>query len=119
MVARTGPGLGPGSASKNKKRKKTKHGIGPEGVALRRQRVKAISTAPNPFETISTRKKFDVIGKKQKGAGRKVGQARAAAIDKVGWGQGSSSGIFPWGSGFTTSYQNFERMRVELDGTRR
>ena len=38
----------------------------------------------NVFETLWTRRKFDVLGKKQKGGdAKRVGQARSAALDKV------------------------------------
>lgn len=37
----------------------------------------------NPFETIWSRRKFDIIGKKRKGEERRIGQARTHAIEKV------------------------------------
>jgi len=38
----------------------------------------------NPFDTIWTRRKFDVLGKKQKGGdAKRVGLARSAGVDKV------------------------------------
>ncbi|CAO2830177.1 unnamed protein product, partial [Amaranthus hypochondriacus] len=36
----------------------------------------------NPFETIWSRRKFDIIGKKRKGEERRIGQARTRAIEK-------------------------------------
>jgi hypothetical protein len=37
----------------------------------------------NVFETLWTRRKFDVLGKKQKGESRRVGLSRSTAVDKV------------------------------------
>ncbi|KAL9268302.1 Nucleolar protein 14-like protein [Drosera capensis] len=37
---------------------------------------------PNPFETIWTRRKFDIIGKKRKGEERRIGLARSLAVEK-------------------------------------
>lgn len=39
--------------------------------------------ADNVFETLWTRRKFDVLGKKEKGEGRRFGLSRSAAVDKV------------------------------------
>ena len=44
--------------------------------------AKEQSTQPNAFERIYNRKKFDVLGKKQKGE-RKHGKARSDAVTKV------------------------------------
>jgi nucleolar protein 14 len=37
----------------------------------------------NPFETIWSRRKFDILGKKRKGEERRVGLSRSLAIQKV------------------------------------
>ncbi len=40
--------------------------------------------APNPFETLYSRKKFDVMGKERKGAVKKTSlQSRSQAVTKV------------------------------------
>uniref|UniRef100_A0A3Q7H7X6 Uncharacterized protein n=1 Tax=Solanum lycopersicum TaxID=4081 RepID=A0A3Q7H7X6_SOLLC len=36
----------------------------------------------NPFETIWSRRKFDILGKKRKGEQRRIGEARSSAIEK-------------------------------------
>ncbi|GFZ00239.1 hypothetical protein Acr_13g0016380 [Actinidia rufa] len=38
---------------------------------------------PNPFETIWSWRKFDVLGKKRKGEKRRIGLARSVAIEKA------------------------------------
>jgi nucleolar protein 14 len=38
--------------------------------------------ADNVFETLWTRRKFDMLGKKEKGEGRRFGLSRSAAVDK-------------------------------------
>ncbi|XP_050372311.1 uncharacterized protein LOC126790198 [Argentina anserina] len=58
-----------------KKKKKSK--LGPKAVAMKAQPPK-----PNPFETIWSRRKFDILGKKRKGEERRVGRARSEAIEK-------------------------------------
>ncbi|XVE74380.1 hypothetical protein DITRI_Ditri12bG0012200 [Diplodiscus trichospermus] len=37
----------------------------------------------NPFETIWSRRKFDILGKKRKGEERRIGLARSRAVQKV------------------------------------
>ncbi|KAK1316816.1 hypothetical protein QJS10_CPA05g01060 [Acorus calamus] len=64
------------------KKKRAKHLLsGPEAVAM-----KAASEKPtkgnNPFETIWSRRKFDIVGKKRRGEERRVGLARSQAIEK-------------------------------------
>lgn len=39
--------------------------------------------APNPFELLHSRKKFDVMGKKQKGVAKKVSKSRNEGTQKV------------------------------------
>ncbi|KAI7748626.1 hypothetical protein M8C21_012426 [Ambrosia artemisiifolia] len=65
-----------GNTDKKKKNKK----INPNAVAMK---VKApAATKPNPFETIWSRRKFDILGKKRKGEERRIGLARSLAIEK-------------------------------------
>ncbi|KNA23202.1 hypothetical protein SOVF_026920 [Spinacia oleracea] len=61
-----------------KKNKKKSKKAGVKKVSMKQK------SAPkdNPFETIWSRRKFDVIGKKRKGEERRIGQARTRAIDK-------------------------------------
>ena len=61
-------------SKKNGKKKKS----GPESVSM-----KVEASKPNPFETIWSRRKFDILGKKRKGEERRVGLARSRAIEKV------------------------------------
>lgn len=39
--------------------------------------------APNPFELLHSRKKFDVLGQKKKGAAKKITRSRNEAMSKV------------------------------------
>ncbi|KAL8254000.1 hypothetical protein R6Q59_032221 [Mikania micrantha] len=61
------------------KKKSKKNKINPNAVAMK---VKAPTTKPNPFETIWSRRKFDILGKKRKGEERRIGLARSLAIEK-------------------------------------
>ncbi|KAI8527502.1 hypothetical protein RHMOL_Rhmol12G0080300 [Rhododendron molle] len=63
---------------KKKRNKKTKPG-GPTAVAMKQPRA----PKPNPFETIWSRRKFDVLGKKRKGEEQRIGLARSTAIRKA------------------------------------
>ncbi|KAG6708692.1 nucleolar protein 14 isoform X1 [Carya illinoinensis] len=67
-------GAGPNDIKKNKKKRKKS---GPNVVAMKVQAPKA-----NPFETIWSRRKFDILGKKRKGEERRVGLARSLAVEK-------------------------------------
>ncbi|KAK9076477.1 hypothetical protein SSX86_004811 [Deinandra increscens subsp. villosa] len=60
-------------------KKKNKKRINPNAVSMK---VKAPVTKPNPFETIWSRRKFDILGKKRKGEERRIGLARSLAIEK-------------------------------------
>ncbi|CAK9142448.1 unnamed protein product [Ilex paraguariensis] len=64
-------------SSNSVKKKKTKNKSGPNAVAMKVKPPKA-----NPFETIWSRRKFDILGKKRKGEERRVGLARSLAIEK-------------------------------------
>ncbi|KAJ0736886.1 putative nucleolar protein [Helianthus annuus] len=61
-------------------KKKNKKKINPNAVAMK---LKAPATKPNPFETIWSRRKFDILGKKRKGEERRIGLARSLAIEKA------------------------------------
>nr|VDD22398.1 unnamed protein product [Brassica oleracea] len=52
--------------------------MGPDAVAMKAKAKKA----DNPFESIWSRRKFDVLGKKRKGEERRVGLSRSRAVDK-------------------------------------
>lgn len=64
------------NGSKKKKKNRT---LAPEAVALK---AKPVGSGQNLFETLWARKKFDVLGKKQKSQGQRVGLARSRAIEK-------------------------------------
>lgn len=66
-----------GNNKKNKKKKNSQ--LRPDSVAMKK--VKASKS--NPFETIWSRRKFDVLGKKRKGEERRLGLARSLAIQKA------------------------------------
>ncbi|CAK8534035.1 unnamed protein product [Lathyrus sativus] len=71
---------GSSSSSNNKNTKKKKmNKTGPEGVAMK---AKAPKANVNPFESIWTRKKFDILGQKRKGETKRTGLARSTAIEK-------------------------------------
>jgi nucleolar protein 14 len=65
-------------ANGSKKGKKKRNKSGPSAVAMKVQAPK-----PNPFETIWSRRKFDILGKKRKGEERRIGLARSLAVEKV------------------------------------
>lgn len=66
------------SDTKKKSKKKSSKKGGPNAVAMK---VKSVQKE-NPFETIWSRRKFDILGKKRKGEERRIGQARIHAIEK-------------------------------------
>ncbi|CAN1794875.1 Nucleolar protein 14 [Linum perenne] len=66
-----------GSDKKNKNKKKSKK-TGPAAVAMKQK----ATVADNPFETIWSSRKFDVLGKKRKGEERRVGFSRSKGIEK-------------------------------------
>lgn len=49
----------------------------------RRHGEDGAAAKPNPFEQLYSRKKFDMLGKRQKGAGKSAVQARQAGNEKV------------------------------------
>ncbi|CAI9775189.1 unnamed protein product [Fraxinus pennsylvanica] len=63
---------------KNKKKMKMKNNLS----ALNSVAMKSKVPKPNPFESIWSRRKFDILGKKQKGEERRVGLSRSIAIEK-------------------------------------
>lgn len=77
MVKISRPTSNNDSATKKKKNKKK---INPNAIAMK---VKAPVAKPNPFETIWSRRKFDILGKKRKGEERRIGLARSIAIEKA------------------------------------
>ncbi|XP_030511776.1 nucleolar protein 14 isoform X1 [Rhodamnia argentea] len=70
-------GLGSSNSGNRTKKKNNKSKSRPDAVAM-----KAKAPKPNPFETIWSRRKFDILGKKRKGEERRVGLARSRAIEK-------------------------------------
>ncbi|CAI0390648.1 unnamed protein product [Linum tenue] len=65
------------NGSQKKKGNKSKRN-GPTAVAMKQK----APAADNPFETIWSRRKFDILGRKRKGEERRVGLSRSKAIDK-------------------------------------
>ena len=65
------------TATMDQKNKKKKKNSGPKGIAMKVEAPK-----PNPFETIWSRRKFDILGKKRKGEERRIGLARSIGIEK-------------------------------------
>ncbi|XP_038885470.1 nucleolar protein 14 isoform X2 [Benincasa hispida] len=66
------------SSNNDKKTKKKKKKIsGPKALTM-----KVTAPKTNPFESIWSRRKFDVLGKKRKGEERRIGLARSLAIEK-------------------------------------
>jgi hypothetical protein len=61
---------------KNNKMAKNKNKKGPKGKPKR-------DAAPNMFERLSNKKRFDVLGRKPKGDVRSVNKLRSAATEKV------------------------------------
>ncbi|XP_038973090.1 nucleolar protein 14 isoform X2 [Phoenix dactylifera] len=68
------------SSSSSKKKKKSARSLlsGPAAAAMKAAKC----VRANPFETIWSRRKFDILGKKRKGEERRVGLARSLAIQK-------------------------------------
>ena len=65
---------------------KARRGLKPRASNSVMQKVKqghaAASRSNNPFEQIRTRKKFNILGKKQKGTEKRITQKRSAAVEK-------------------------------------
>lgn len=73
------------TSSKNEKKKKKGKGSrgllsGPGAAAMKASKPVSV---PNPFESIWSRRKFDVVGKRRKGEERRIGLARSLAMEKV------------------------------------
>lgn len=79
MVKILKPSANNGDGEKSKKNKKKNSKLRPDSIAMK----KAKASKPNPFETIWSRRKFDVLGKKRKGEERRLGLARSLAIQKA------------------------------------
>ncbi|TVU43570.1 hypothetical protein EJB05_10050 [Eragrostis curvula] len=69
------------AAEKKKSKGKKKGNNAPAKVAMK-ARGAAAAAADNPFESIWSRRKFDVLGKKRKGEERRIGRSRSEAIRK-------------------------------------
>ncbi|GAB2262460.1 hypothetical protein Droror1_Dr00003457 [Drosera rotundifolia] len=69
-------------SSKNPNMKKKKKKNLSKKTALTAVSMKPQPPKPNPFETIWSRRKFDIIGKKRKGEERRIGLARSLAVEK-------------------------------------
>ncbi|TXG56664.1 hypothetical protein EZV62_017977 [Acer yangbiense] len=67
------------TTSMKKPNKKKKKNSGPKSVAMKNKASKADN---NPFETIWSRRKFDILGKKRKGEEVRIGLSRSLAIRK-------------------------------------
>ncbi|KAJ8570043.1 hypothetical protein K7X08_006620 [Anisodus acutangulus] len=63
------------SGKKKKKKKSSKSGPKAKDMKLK-------APNENPFESIWSRRKFDILGKKRKGEQRRIGEARSSAIQK-------------------------------------
>ncbi|KAL1218499.1 hypothetical protein V5N11_001667 [Cardamine amara subsp. amara] len=70
--------MGKENKSKKKPNKKGMKKTGPEAVAMKAKAQKA----DNPFESIWSRRKFDVLGKKRKGEERRISISRSRSVDK-------------------------------------
>ncbi|KAH9602642.1 hypothetical protein KSS87_005127 [Heliosperma pusillum] len=68
--------------SNSNSKKKKKSTARPNSISMKLKSDKSVNDKQNPFETIWSRRKFDIIGKKRKGEERRIGQARSIAIDK-------------------------------------
>ncbi|MBA0727056.1 hypothetical protein Golax_002838, partial [Gossypium laxum] len=73
-----------GAKTKKKSNKKHHKKSDPDAISM-----KLKSQKPNPFETIWSRRKFDILGKKRKGEERRIGRARSLAIQKLKLGKKS------------------------------
>ncbi|CAA2982658.1 nucleolar 14 [Olea europaea subsp. europaea] len=69
---------GNGCAAKKEKKNKLKNNLS----VLNSLAMKNKAPKPNPFESMWSRRKFDILGKKQKGEERRVGLSRSIAIEK-------------------------------------
>ncbi|GLJ38313.1 hypothetical protein SUGI_0780240 [Cryptomeria japonica] len=65
--------------NKSKKKKNKVPGLAPDAVAMKKRKN---ASEANMFETLWARKKFNILGKKQKGQGRRVGLSRSLAMEK-------------------------------------
>jgi len=70
------------SNTKSKKKKKNSR-TAPNSVAMKASAAsKDNKNSSNPFETIWSRRKFDILGKKRKGEELRIGLSRCRAIEK-------------------------------------
>lgn len=72
------------SMSKKKKKKNTKKLLfASNAISMKSKKDNSNSNSNNPFETIWSRRKFDILGKKRKGEERRIGLARSLAVQKA------------------------------------
>jgi nucleolar protein 14 len=76
MAKLSNPASNDANASKKTKKKRNKSG--PNVVAMKEQAPKH-----NPFETIWSQRKFDILGKKRKREERCIGLACSIAVEKA------------------------------------
>lgn len=70
--------MGKDNKTKKKPNKKGERRTGPDAVAMKAKAQKAA----NPFESITSRQKFEILGKKRKGEERRITISRTRAVDK-------------------------------------
>ncbi|EOA33605.1 hypothetical protein CARUB_v10019758mg [Capsella rubella] len=70
--------MGKDNKAKKKPNKKGERRTGPDAVAMKAKAQKA----KNPFESFTSRQKFEILGKKRKGEERRVSISRTLAVDK-------------------------------------
>ncbi|XXG55503.1 hypothetical protein AAC387_Pa03g3161 [Persea americana] len=69
-------------SKKKKKKKSTKKFLSASNAISMKSKKDNSSSNSNPFETIWSRRKFDILGKKRKGEERRIGLARSLSIQK-------------------------------------
>ena len=70
-------------SKKKKKKKSTKKFLSASNAISMKSKKDNSSSNSNPFETIWSRRKFDILGKKRKGEERRIGLARSLSIQKA------------------------------------
>ncbi|XP_010415534.1 PREDICTED: nucleolar protein 14-like isoform X4 [Camelina sativa] len=70
--------MGKDNKTKKKPNKKGERRTGPDAVAMKAKPKKVV----NPFESITSRQKFEILGKKRKGEERRISVSRTLAVDK-------------------------------------
>ncbi|KAL6011132.1 hypothetical protein ACLOJK_001576 [Asimina triloba] len=73
------------SSSSTKRKKSMKKLLSASNsIAMKSKNAQKDTVKSNPFESIWSRRKFDILGKKRKGQERHIGLARSQAIEKAG-----------------------------------